>query len=49
MNRILEKNSLNIKWKKNDILLINNLAISHGRRKYSGDRKVYVAMTNDVA
>ena len=49
INRILEKNSLNIKWKKNDILLINNLAISHGRRKYSGDRKVYVAMTNDAA
>ena len=37
----------NINWKPNDILVINNLLVSHGRRKYSGDRKVYVLMTND--
>lgn len=48
INKILEKNSFDIKWKKSDILLINNLSISHGRRKYSGDRKIYVAMTNDL-
>ena len=47
IRNVLEKNSVNINWKKNDILILNNLLISHGRRKYAGKRKVYVVMSND--
>lgn len=47
IRKVLEKNSYNIKWKKGDVLLINNLMISHGRRKYTGSRKVFVMMTDD--
>ena len=44
---MLENNSININWKENDILVLNNLLVSHGRRKFSGKRKVFVVMTND--
>jgi alpha-ketoglutarate-dependent taurine dioxygenase len=44
---VLEKNSVNVNWKESDILILNNLLISHGRRKYTGKRKVFVVMTND--
>lgn len=47
IRRVLEKNSVNVNWKESDILIINNMLISHGRRKYTGKRKVFVVMTND--
>ena len=47
IRRVLENNSININWKENDILVLNNLLVSHGRRKFSGKRKVFVVMTND--
>ena len=34
-----------IAWKKNDVLLLNNILVAHGRHPYTGDRKVRVAMT----
>ena len=47
IRKTLEKNSYNVSWKEGDILLINNLLISHGRRKFLGKRKLFVAMTAD--
>lgn len=34
-----------IAWKKNDVLLLNNVLVAHGRNPYTGSRKVRVAMT----
>jgi len=31
-------------WQKGDVLLCDNYLVSHGRRSYTGDRKVYVAL-----
>ena len=47
IRKTLEKNSYNVSWRKGDVVLLNNLLISHGRRKYYGKRKLFVAMTND--
>tara|TARA_B100000963_G_scaffold60448_1_gene48336 strand:+ start:7163 stop:8089 length:927 start_codon:yes stop_codon:yes gene_type:complete len=47
IRKVLEKNSINVNWKPSDILVLNNLMISHGRRRYAGNRKVFVLMTND--
>ena len=35
-------------WKDNDILLIDNYRVMHGRKQYSGekDREVLVSLTN---
>ncbi len=32
-------------WQENDILLLDNMLVSHGRRPYAGPRKVLVAMS----
>jgi alpha-ketoglutarate-dependent taurine dioxygenase len=31
-------------WQRGDVLLVDNMRISHGRRAFTGPRKVYVAM-----
>jgi alpha-ketoglutarate-dependent taurine dioxygenase len=31
-------------WQKNDVLLLDNMQVAHGRRRYSGRRSVLVAM-----
>jgi hypothetical protein len=33
-------------WEKNDILLLDNMQVAHGRLRYSGQRSVLVAMGN---
>lgn len=32
-------------WQKSDLVLVDNVLVSHGRNPYQGDRKVLVAMT----
>jgi alpha-ketoglutarate-dependent taurine dioxygenase len=32
-------------WETGDVLMIDNLLVSHGRRPYTGDRRVLVSMT----
>jgi alpha-ketoglutarate-dependent taurine dioxygenase len=31
-------------WNKNDLLILDNLITQHGRDRYTGDRKIFVAM-----
>ncbi len=35
-------------WNKNDILMIDNMLMAHGRQPYTGNRKVLVAMTGSI-
>jgi alpha-ketoglutarate-dependent taurine dioxygenase len=32
-------------WQKNDVLLLDNMQVAHGRRSYIGERRVLVAMS----
>jgi hypothetical protein len=34
-------------WRNGDVMLIDNMAVSHGRDPYRGSRRVLVAMTDE--
>ena len=36
-----------INWESGDVVLLDNLFIAHGRNPFIGERKVFVAMTDD--
>lgn len=35
-------------WERGDVLLLDNMAVAHGRTSYRGDRKIRVGMTDPV-
>lgn len=35
-------------WRRGDLLIVNNLLVSHGRRPYTGERRTLVAMSGEV-
>ena len=35
-------------WERGDVLLLDNMAVAHGRTPYSGERKIRVGMTELV-
>lgn len=37
--------AVDVRWQKGDVLLIDNVAVGHGRRSFSGGRRVLVAMS----
>ncbi len=39
-----EKEMIVFKWQKGDLMILDNLLMAHGRRPYSGERKIAVAM-----
>lgn len=39
-----DRETLDVEWKRGDVLLLDNLFYSHGRRPYAGNRQVVVAM-----
>jgi hypothetical protein len=41
---VLTECSLRIATQRDDVLLVNNLLMAHGRRPYSGNRQVRVAL-----
>ena len=34
-------------WHKNDVLLVDNMLVAHGRHPYEGARKIIVAMSEE--
>jgi hypothetical protein len=40
-----ERHAVSVAWKQNDLLILDNMLWAHGRRPYSGPRRVLVAMT----
>ncbi|OHU84901.1 MULTISPECIES: TauD/TfdA family dioxygenase [Pseudoalteromonas] len=45
INDVYQDLSLTFDWRKNDILIIDNLLVAHGRAPYEGNRKIVLAMT----
>ncbi|MCJ1678513.1 TauD/TfdA family dioxygenase [Streptomyces sp. APSN-46.1] len=39
-------NAVDVNWRAGDLLLIDNLLLAHGRRPFTGDRRVLVAMSD---
>ncbi len=46
INDCYEQEKKEFDWKKNDVLVIDNMLTSHGRTSYSGDREVLVIMSD---
>jgi alpha-ketoglutarate-dependent taurine dioxygenase len=44
INRAYERATLTTPWQRNDVLLLDNMLIAHGRRPFTGPRSVIVAM-----
>jgi hypothetical protein len=40
------KEAVAFSWQKNDVLLVDNMQVAHGRRSYVGTRTVLVAMSD---
>lgn len=39
-----EKEKITFKWKKGDVMILDNILMAHGREAYEGERKIAVAM-----
>ncbi|EPH45252.1 TauD/TfdA family dioxygenase [Streptomyces aurantiacus] len=40
------EHAVNVDWRTGDLLLIDNVLLAHGRRPFTGDRRVLVAMSD---
>ncbi|MGV9878665.1 TauD/TfdA family dioxygenase [Streptomyces sp. NPDC003006] len=38
--------AVDVEWRRGDLLLVDNVAAAHGRRPYTGERRVLVAMSD---
>ena len=45
IQEVVNKERVFFKWKKGDLLILNNLISMHGRMPFSGKRQILVAMT----
>jgi alpha-ketoglutarate-dependent taurine dioxygenase len=44
VRRVLDDEEITFSWKQGDVLMVDNHCIAHGRRPFSGNRKILVAM-----
>ena len=49
LRQIYEAETVMFPWHKGDIMLIDNMSMTHARQPYAGDREVIVAMTDAVS
>ena len=45
IRRIMDQSACPVAWEKGDLLLVDNVAVSHGRMPYKGFRKILVSMS----
>jgi alpha-ketoglutarate-dependent taurine dioxygenase len=46
VREVLSQCSVTFPWRQGDLLLLDNMLISHGRKQFRGPRKILVAMAN---
>ncbi len=44
LSRLYERLAAAFPWQAGDVVLLDNMAVAHGRRPYTGERKILVAM-----
>lgn len=49
INRAYDDNALGFDWRREDVVLLDNMLYSHGRARYSGPRSVLVSMSDRIA
>jgi alpha-ketoglutarate-dependent taurine dioxygenase len=49
IRRVYAEESVAAPWQKGDVLMVDNMLAAHGRRPFSGARKILVAMTEPVS
>ena len=45
VRKVSEKNTVYFDWEKGDLLLLDNILVSHGRSPFQGSRKILVSMS----
>lgn len=48
IRRALDAATIELPWRKDDVLLLDNILIAHGRRPFQGQRRVLVAMGGEA-
>jgi alpha-ketoglutarate-dependent taurine dioxygenase len=43
----MEQKSVLFRWQEGDLLLLDNVLVSHGRMPFTGPRKILVAMSEN--
>ncbi len=46
---VYDRHTVDVAWRANDVLVLDNMLKSHGRRPYQGERRVLVAMGDPIA
>jgi len=46
---LYQKHKIKYPYEKGDVLILDNMRVAHGREAFTGDRKVYVAMMEQVS
>ncbi|MGE7888620.1 TauD/TfdA family dioxygenase [Bacillus cereus] len=46
INLAFEQEKIEFKWKRNDVLMLDNYLVAHARNPFQGERKILVAMGN---
>jgi len=45
---VYEREKVAFPWQANDVMMIDNMLVAHGRNPYEGERQVFVGMTERV-